>query len=396
MITGWKKIINFGIALLLSALFSIPVGVASPPQCNPSMVTILSIDGGGVRGIIPAVILEKIEQISQEKIANLFDFMFGVSTGTILITFMTTPDDHGNPKYSAEQITKIYKQKADEIFSAKVFHQIITLGGLVGTKYSTEGIINLGNSYFDGVKLSQLLSHVVLFGFDARNKGVVGFSNWEKSDGQMPYYDVKNILSGTIAIMSFFPAKSIYDDKGKIRHEVIDASLVLNNPTALAFLYAQRVCPNANHYLLVSLGTGAYPKVDLEHPQKWGLIHWLPDIIRTTIEGESMTANAMTVRMATLLNVKDDGEGLPKFLVIRINPSVPEDQASPIDPSPSHLDALQKISDQYVEKNQQMLDCLASVLKGHRVDYVDKGCIRLLRQIHTNETFLLRSLEGNL
>lgn len=394
MVTQWKKIAHLSIALLFSTLFFVRADAASFPQCNPSIVTILTIDGGGVRGIIPAVILEKIEQTSQERIANLFDFMFGVSTGTILISFMATPDAHGNPKYSAEQITKIYKQKANEIFAAKLFHQIITLGGLIGSKYSTDGIKNLGNTYFSGVKLSQLLSHVVLFGFDARNKGVVGFSNWEKGGGQMPYYDVKNVLSGTIAIMSFFPSKSLYDEQGKVRHEVIDASLVLNNPTAVAFLYAQRVCPNASHYLVVSLGTGAYPTVDLDHPPKWGLIHWLPDIIRTTIEGESMTANAMTIRMATLLNAKDDGTGLPKLLFIRINPSVPEDQASPIDPSPSHLEALQKIATQYVEKNQPMLNCLANVLKGHRVDYVDMGCIRLLRQIHMDETSLVRALEG--
>lgn len=46
---------------------------------------ILSVDGGGIRGIIPAIILAEIEQRTRKTIAEIFDLMAGTSTGGIVV-----------------------------------------------------------------------------------------------------------------------------------------------------------------------------------------------------------------------------------------------------------------------------------------------------------------------
>ena len=45
---------------------------------------VLSIDGGGIRGLIPAVVLAELEGRTGRRIAELFDLVAGTSTGGIL------------------------------------------------------------------------------------------------------------------------------------------------------------------------------------------------------------------------------------------------------------------------------------------------------------------------
>ncbi|CAG8732057.1 acyl transferase/acyl hydrolase/lysophospholipase [Gigaspora rosea] len=90
---------------------------------------ILSIDGGGFRGIIPAVILSEIEkrvteQISKEicedvdiKCADLFDIISGTSTGSILTLGLSVPNENNRPKYSAEFLEKFYEDNGHNVFS---------------------------------------------------------------------------------------------------------------------------------------------------------------------------------------------------------------------------------------------------------------------------------------
>ena len=59
-------------------------------------IKVLSIDGGGIRGIIPATILEHIEKMTHKPIAKLFDLIAGTSTGGILALGLTKPDADGS------------------------------------------------------------------------------------------------------------------------------------------------------------------------------------------------------------------------------------------------------------------------------------------------------------
>ncbi|MBC7628274.1 patatin-like phospholipase family protein, partial [Ferruginibacter sp.] len=71
-------------------------------------IRILSIDGGGVRGIIPGTILMELEKILQKmdnnsssKLGDYFDMIAGTSTGGILSCLYLVPGENGKAKYSA-------------------------------------------------------------------------------------------------------------------------------------------------------------------------------------------------------------------------------------------------------------------------------------------------------
>ena len=91
---------------------------------KPLKFSILSIDGGGIRGIMSALILAEIERKAEAKnssmgnAASLFDTMGGTSTGGILVSGLSMPEYEGSlrPKYKAIDISKMYENEGEKIF----------------------------------------------------------------------------------------------------------------------------------------------------------------------------------------------------------------------------------------------------------------------------------------
>jgi uncharacterized protein len=76
-----------------------------------SLFTILSIDGGGIRGIIPAMVLADIERRTGRRIAELFDLIAGTSTGGVLALGLSVPEEPTGtrPRFEASQLVTFYK-----------------------------------------------------------------------------------------------------------------------------------------------------------------------------------------------------------------------------------------------------------------------------------------------
>lgn len=90
------------------------------------MKFILSISGGGIRGIIPAVVLAELENITQKPIAKSFDLIAGTSTGGIIASMLAVPGKNQQPKYSAQKVVELYKDFGKTVFNQsflrKLFH----------------------------------------------------------------------------------------------------------------------------------------------------------------------------------------------------------------------------------------------------------------------------------
>ena len=81
------------------------------------LVKVLSIDGGGIRGIIPAHLLAAIERGANAPICELFDLIAGTSTGGIIALGLTAPGPDGKPARSAEDIVRLYSTEGKRILS---------------------------------------------------------------------------------------------------------------------------------------------------------------------------------------------------------------------------------------------------------------------------------------
>lgn len=113
--------INFAISMEKSSIFH----QLRLPQKHQRYVTVLSIDGGGIKGILPAVILERLESQLQEldgkeaRIADYFDVIAGTSTGGLVTAMLTAPDENNRPLYAAKDIKPFYLDNCPMIFPQK-------------------------------------------------------------------------------------------------------------------------------------------------------------------------------------------------------------------------------------------------------------------------------------
>ncbi|KTD20058.1 patatin-like phospholipase [Legionella lansingensis] len=331
-------------------------------SCGQEFFTILAIDGGGIRGIIPLYFLSKIEELTQRPISENFDLVAGISTGSIIATALTLPDKQGKNKFSAKKLLDFYTNDASKLFFNSWTHQFFTLDGLIGPKYSSTGIRKVGKKFYANQGLDELKTKVIVFGYDAVSMDIIPFCNWQNCSINSTNYRVRDVITGTTAMMSFFEPKIFHDEQGNLKYIINDMGMIMNNPTLLAYLYGSKVCPNTKHYLILSLGTGNYPGITDNSPNiaSWGLIKWLPNLITTTIETHSQLSNQLAAKLARLINVQTDE--LPKFIYIRINPVIQQEQRDPLNISKPHLQELLNISEADYKKNEKLITCLVEIL----------------------------------
>ncbi|NUM80170.1 patatin-like phospholipase family protein [bacterium] len=149
------------------------------------MIRILSIDGGGIRGIIPGQILVHLEKIFQDKsgnpdarIADYFDMIAGTSTGGILTCFYLMPDPAkpGRPKYKATEAVDIYVKRGQDIFEKSFFRNIITLWGIRDKEYSVKGLEKALADFFYDTQLKNLIKPSLVTAYDIEARCAVFFT----------------------------------------------------------------------------------------------------------------------------------------------------------------------------------------------------------------------------
>jgi len=105
--------------------------VPQPPPSTGKLITILSIDGGGIRGLIPATIIAYLEAKLQEldgpdaRIADYFDVIAGTSTGALLTSMLAAPDENNRPLFAAKDLTTFYLENGPNIFPQKKYRNAV-------------------------------------------------------------------------------------------------------------------------------------------------------------------------------------------------------------------------------------------------------------------------------
>jgi patatin-like phospholipase/acyl hydrolase len=111
-----------------------------------NVARVLCIDGGGIRGIIPALILQRIEERTGQQISDLFHMIAGTSTGGIQACALTAPTGNGTPR-SAAEIVDLYREQGQRIFNSSFWHGFGSLGGLMDETYEADGLEEVLGEY---------------------------------------------------------------------------------------------------------------------------------------------------------------------------------------------------------------------------------------------------------
>ncbi|BAT82690.1 hypothetical protein VIGAN_03274100 [Vigna angularis var. angularis] len=213
------------------------------PPTYGNLVTILSIDGGGIRGIIPATIIHFLESQLQEldgpeaRLADYFDVISGTSTGGLVTAMLTAPDSNNRPLFAAKDIKPFYLEHCP-----KIFPQHSGLGGTIianlvrslgGPKYDGKYLHQVVRQKLGDIRLHETLTNVVIPTFDIKSMQPIIFSSYQMK--MSPFMDAKlsDICISTSAAPTYLPAHNFknQDSEGKI-HEfnLIDGGVCANNP----------------------------------------------------------------------------------------------------------------------------------------------------------------------
>ena len=180
-------------------------------------VRILSIDGGGIRGIIPATVLQYVEEKliklsgnEDARLADFFDLIVGTSTGGILTCFYLTPNpslknreknaENNIPvsKYPAAKALEFYVEKGNEIFTKSRNESWLGIRQLFNaTKYRENNIEAIFNEEFSDLKMSELLKPCMITSYNMVNQSAVFFKSRNRKSNLE--YRVKDVVRSTSA-----------------------------------------------------------------------------------------------------------------------------------------------------------------------------------------------------
>ena len=135
-----------------------------------STVKLLSIDGGGIRGVIPAVLLAEIEKRTGKRIAHLFHLIAGTSTGGILALALNKPDAHGDPQFSAEELVSFYLEQGERIFTRSLWRRLMAAGNLIESKFPASGIERVLDEFFGDARLRDAVTEVVVTSYEIERR----------------------------------------------------------------------------------------------------------------------------------------------------------------------------------------------------------------------------------
>jgi len=234
---------------------------------------ILSIDGGGIRGLIPALVLAEFEKRTGTSIAKRFDLIAGTSTGGILALALAA----GTP---AARLADFYLEKGPAIFSRTLKKRLESAGGLLDELYDA-GELEIGLvEIFGQQTMSQACETMAMaVAYDIEGRETVVFRSWDLDGNDCRMADVARATS---AAPTFFEPHVVTTASG-LTYPCIDGGVVANNPALLALA---EVFHTAHKPRLLSLGTGKreVPFL-LEDARDAGLARWAPHLLDIMFDG---------------------------------------------------------------------------------------------------------------
>ena len=303
---------------------------------------ILSIDGGGIKGVFPAYYLTLIEEElgnrsdGKTKIKDHFNLITGTSTGGIIALALSL----GVP---AKEIYELYLNNAENIFGEKksFFRQIFSsahdrknLEKLVRDKFK---------EYNNGVdpRLDDCKTHVCIPIYDLikGNPSVLKtpYHSSLKRDLHIPAYMAA--MATSAAPTYFDPYSTEYVDMNGLTKSFankVDGGVMANNPTILAVIEAIKAFKvNMGDIEVLSLGTG-YKKFTEGDNNKWGLYYWMRKnkrkrMIELFMQSQSqLVNNFMSLLYQGIDKIESDN---PNFIYNRIDVSLSEDNIIEMDES---------------------------------------------------------------
>jgi patatin-like phospholipase/acyl hydrolase len=255
---------------------------------RPARTRILSIDGGGIRGIIPALVLAELERRAAKPAAELFDLIAGTSTGGILACGLTIPGEGAQPRWTATELVELYEREGPHIFDRSLLKRLTSLEGVIDERYPSKPFEQILTRYFGDARLRDALTRVLVTAYDIERRSAWFFRS-ERAQAD-PRYDfpMREVALATSAAPTYFePARLASPADANDYFALIDGGVFAVNPGMCAWAEA-RALGLPEDTVVLSLGTGSLTRrISYNDAKDWGLIEWAQPVLDVVFDGSS-------------------------------------------------------------------------------------------------------------
>ena len=266
---------------------------------------ILSLDGGGIKGVFPIAFLAAIEEEVRKPIGSYFDLIAGTSTGGIIAVGLGLG-------FTARELLSFYEELAGQVFRGiRIFSSMRRIGV---SKYKQEPLRRALEGKFDDLKIGDSGRRLVIPSLNLETGEVYVFKTAHhprfRRDDREKAVDV---ALATAAAPTYFSA---YRNAAGI--PLVDGGLWANNPAGVAVVEAIGVLGwNKADLRVLSLGCTSSPlDVGVGRRFGMGLLYWGRKITAVFMAGQSSGSLGTAVLLCGHENV------------VRISPSMPKGRFS--------------------------------------------------------------------
>jgi len=275
---------------------------------------ILSIDGGGIRGIIAAKVLARIEELANKPIAELFDVIAGTSTGGILALGLTCPGPDRRPKHPATDLVDLYVNRGAAIFTKSLFTDEEKY---VMPKYKEAALEKALAEYLGDARLKDAVTRVTVTAYETERRQPFFFRSVRAAKDPEHYdYFMRDVARATSAAPTYFSPHQVPINPAPDYYSLVDGCVFANNPGMCAYVDALAEVGARPDVMMVSVGTGSLTRpLHYESIRRWGELQWIQPIIDVLMDGvsnatdyqlEQILGKANYYRLQTSLDIAKD------------------------------------------------------------------------------------------
>ena len=265
---------------------------------------ILSIDGGGLRGVVPLTILKTIEAKTGKRIHELFNFIAGTSTGGLITAAISikNPLNPVEPLYTLDDVIDVYVHRGHEIFPerTKIGNFLHGAEDLFRPKFSDSGIKTVFTDVLKNYKMLDCLNDIMICSYDLNNNIPLFFKSRAAKNNATQNALLYDVCRATSAGPSYLPSYEFFypNDAENPNRNCIDGGVYVNNPSMAALVefskYHYYYLPSFpadtdidyDDVFVLSLGTGSYTgKINDADTLNKGEIYWAQQISEIMMRG---------------------------------------------------------------------------------------------------------------
>jgi patatin-like phospholipase/acyl hydrolase len=292
-------------------------------------VKVLAVDGGGIRGLIPALVLAEIERRTGRAIHELVDLVVGTSTGAILACALTRPDP-----LPAARIAELYVEEGPRIFDRSLLKRITSVEGYLDERYDDDGLRAVLDRWLGDTRLADADPAVLITVYDLERRRAVLL----RREDDVSMVDAAHASS---AAPTYFEPVRVGDAT------LVDGGVYAINPAALGYAEV-----GGELDVMLSLGTGAMTRpLPYEKVRGWGRLQWAQPIIDVVFDG---SADAVDLELTALL-----GAGY-----VRLQTPLVEASDDLDDASEDNLAALAREAERLIRARDADIDRVCELLTG--------------------------------